>query len=304
MKSISAILLIFIMMSASGCYSGISGKVVDNISGNALEDALVLVQWRKPVYESIEGISRKILLNTETLTDKEGKFSITSTPMNPFAYQPVMIIYKEGYIPWSNNAIFPSTDSVKHNEWNNNTVYRLEKYDSKYTYSQIKWFINSPIIGCDDRDMPLTKDKLDKLSSEIRRRENTLINLNFHAKIVDSETNEPIKGALIVASNRSNKFSNGTSDQDGNILITGDYPMLEHPPVIVVYKKGYFAQSSWGGYGSASLNRFGWQTGYVFKLIKSDNQPSWKSLDCCTGQLDDKSNQLLRDIITQEKNER
>jgi hypothetical protein len=303
MKSIYMILLIFIMMPSSGCYSGINGKVVDNITGNALEGALVLVQWRKPVYESIEGISRKILLNTETLTDKEGKFSIMNTFMNPFAYPPVMIIYKEGYIPWCNDAIFPSTDSVNKNEWKNNAVHRLDKYDSKYTYSEIKWFIESPIIGYDDRQMPLTKDRLDKLSAEIRRRENTLIHMDFHGKIVDSETNKPINGALIVASDRRNKFSNGTSDQDGNIIIAGDYPMLEHPPSIVVYKKGYIVQSSWG-YGSDSLHPFKWQTGYLFRLKKCDIQSSWNSLNDLIGQLDEKSNQLLRNIITQEKNER
>jgi hypothetical protein len=142
-----------------------------------------------------------------------------------------------------------------------------------------------------------------RLSSVQRQRANTLVPLYFKGKIVDAETNEPIEGAIIIASDRYNKSSHGASDIAGNITITGDYPMLESPPVIVVYKKGYIVQSSWDR-GGVSLHPFKWHTGYVFRLKRCDIQSSWDSLDWHIGQLDEKSNQLLRNLITRELSEK
>jgi hypothetical protein len=299
MKSIYTVLLLLILIISQGCYSGINGKVVDSITGKELEAALVFVQWRKPVYRSIEGISSEVILDTESLTDKNGEFSISKTPFNPFAYPPVMLIYKEGYIPWRNDSIFPISNRVKENEWNNNAIYKLNKLDSNYTFSEVEWFINSG-IKFDYNNMPSTKDKMNRLSSELRRRKGILVPLNFRGQIVDAETNHPIEGAIIFASDRYNKSSHGASDIDGSITITGDYPMLESPPVIVVYKKGYIVQSSWD-HGGNSLQRFKWPTGYVFRLKRCDIQSSWKYFELLIGQLDKNSNQLMRDKIEMEK---
>jgi hypothetical protein len=301
MKQLLSVLLTLVLLITTGCiYINISGKVVDSATGKPIEGAVVVAQWTK---EHGFGLTYHDLYKmTESLTDKEGVFSISGT-YDLFVEPVEMIIYKEGYIPWRNDSSFPSSDKTKGNEWVNNAIYRLDKYADKYTFGQIESFVNTGIMGYDENSMPFFTDKMRKLSSDIRRRENTLIALNFHGKIVDTETNEPIEGVIIVASDRHNKSSNGTSDQDGNIVITGDYPMLEHPPSIVVYKKGYIVQSSWG-YGSDSLHPFKWQTGYLFRLKKCDIQSSWNSLNDLIGQLDEKSNQLLRNIITREKNER
>jgi len=141
MRLLRAILLIFIIMVSSGCYRGINGKVVDNATGKPLEGALVVVQWTRPDIHSIEGLSVEVIMNTETLTDKEGGFVIRSTPINPFANPPDMIIYKEGYIPWRNDEIFPGGNKVKDHEWKNNKTYNLDVFTENFTTRQIEDFL-------------------------------------------------------------------------------------------------------------------------------------------------------------------
>jgi len=297
MKSLRVVIFIFIMMVSSGCYHGINGKVVDNATGKPLEGALVVVQWTRPDIHSIEGISSAVIMNTETLTDKNGKFVIRSTPYNPFANQPEMIIIKEGYIPWRNDEIFPGGNKEENKQWKNNETYKLDVFTEKYTYNQIDFFL---FLQSGGNALPMFEVLKNKLSSVQRQRANTLVPLDFKGKVVDAETNEPIEGALIFASDR-HKSSHGTSDKDGNITITGDYPMLENPPLIVVYKKGYIVKSSWD-HGSDSLQHFKWQTGYVFQLKKCDIQSCWRSLELPMSQLDKNSSQLLRYKIELEKN--
>jgi hypothetical protein len=146
MKSLRAVLFIFIIIVTSGCYRGINGKVVDNATGKPLEGALVLVQWTRPDIHSIEGISIEVIMNTETLTDKEGRFVISSTPLNPLANPPVMIIYKEGYLPWRNDAKFPSSNTIN-NQWISNVTYGLDIFTNQYTFNQIDSFLFLPSGG-------------------------------------------------------------------------------------------------------------------------------------------------------------
>lgn len=295
MKILLIISFVLIIHFISGCshYSGINGKVVDNATGKPLEGALVVVQWTRPDIHSIEGFSTAVIMNMETLTDKEGRFVIRSTPLNPFANQPEMIIIKEGYIPWRNDEIFPGGNKDKDKKWMNNETYKLDVFTEKHTYDQIDSFL---FLQSGGNEIPMFEALKNRLSSVQRQRANTFVPLDFKGKIVDAETNEPIEDAIIFASDRHNKSSHGTSDIDGNITITGNYQMLEYPPVIVVYKKGYIVKSSWD-----SLQRFKWQSGYVFQLRKCDIQTSWKFLESLIGQLDNNSNQFLRDKIEMEK---
>lgn len=274
--------------------------MVDSASGKSIEGAVVVAQWTKLHGFGLTYHTQEKL--TETQTDKNGAFTLSG--INAwFVEPPEMIVYKEGYLPWRNDSVFPGGNKTKDNEWVNNAVYRLEKYEDKYTFGQIESFIDSGIMGYDQNSLPLFTEKMRKLSSERRKRQDTLININFHAKIIDAETNKPVDGVIVIASDRRNKYSHGVSDNKGIINISGDYPMLEYPPSIVVYKKGYIVQSSWD-FGGDSLHPFKWQTGYVFRLKKCDTQRSWNTLDRLIGQLDEKSNQFLRNIIAREKAEK
>lgn len=145
MKLLRAGLLIFVLMIASGCshYPDITGKVVDGATGKPIEGALVVAQWTKP--RGIPGMQyRNLHKITEALTDKEGAFSITGT----FGFNidpPLMLIYKEGYIPFRNDFIFPVKKKAEP-EWRNNVVYKLEVFSNKYTVSQLVGFTTSAFM--------------------------------------------------------------------------------------------------------------------------------------------------------------
>jgi hypothetical protein len=149
------------LLFLSGCLAGISGKVVDGVTGKPIEKALVVVQWTK---EFGFGLTYHELYKiVETETDNEGTFSISGAG-SPFVEPPLMIIYKEGYIPWRNDAIFPSLDNVKGNEWKNNMTYKLEIFTEKYTYGQLYSFLDYGIIGRGGRETPKISELMRKIS--------------------------------------------------------------------------------------------------------------------------------------------
>ena len=138
---------IFIVLSAlfllSGCYPTIKGKVVDGATGKPIEGALVVVQWTKErIFPEPVRTLYKII---ETQTDKEGNFTISGVN-DPFVKPPEMIIYKDGYVPWRNDAIFPSLNIVKKHEWNNNITYKLANFSNKYTYEELSAFFGLGIL--------------------------------------------------------------------------------------------------------------------------------------------------------------
>lgn len=162
MKLIFAVLLVIVGLVNSGCYSGIKGKVIDNVTGNPIDNALVVVQWTRPDIHSIEGWSIEVIKNYEVLTDKEGVFTIKDTPMNPFANPPKLIIYKEGYIPWANDSIFPGKMKSEH-EWKNNVTYKLDHFTNNFTARELDGFLRIVHGG---NELP----KFEALSDHVSRR--------------------------------------------------------------------------------------------------------------------------------------
>lgn len=165
MRSLRVVLLILISMVTSGCiYPGINGKVLDNATGKPIEGAVVVAQWTKThgfglTYHDLHKI-------TETLTDKEGKFSLSGT-FALFIDPPEMIICKEGYIPWRNDSIFPSLNTVKNHEWNHNMTYRLDVFTDKYTAGQLANFVNSGMtLGMGLSESKKFSDLANKLSGK------------------------------------------------------------------------------------------------------------------------------------------
>jgi len=145
MRKFLKLIVIASFLFMSGCYPGITGRVVDGMTGKPLEGALVLAQWTKT--HGLPGMRYRDLFKiTETLTDKEGRFSLIGTS-DSSVEPPEMIIYKEGYIPWRNDAIFPSSDIVKSNEWKDKITYKLDVLTDKYTYVQLYDFLDYRIIG-------------------------------------------------------------------------------------------------------------------------------------------------------------
>lgn len=104
-------------------YPDITGKVVDNETGQPIEGAVVVAQRTKP--RGMSGLlPHELHRIIETLTDKDGMFFLSGTS-GFLLERPIMIIYKDKYVPWRNDAVFPSSDIVKNQAWKNNQTYEL-----------------------------------------------------------------------------------------------------------------------------------------------------------------------------------
>lgn len=143
-------------------YPPIKGTVVDSDTGKPLEGALIVAQWTKK--HGFGLTYHELILITETLTDKDGKFAITKTPNDWILEPPEMIIYKEGYIPWRNDSIFPSSNIVKDHEWNNNVTYRLDVFTDKYTFRDLFRFLDSGMMGAGRKEVPIISDVMSNIS--------------------------------------------------------------------------------------------------------------------------------------------
>jgi hypothetical protein len=104
-------------------------------------------------------------------------------------------------------------------------------------------------------------------------------------KVIDAQTGEPIPNALCAVAgygmgySRSGSYSEFFSESDGNVMISGTFPMIIRPPSLFVFKKGYVAwnnNSIFPGYYSDRRKDFKWQDGYIFKLEKWNESYSHK----------------------------
>ena len=178
MCKLLSVLIIVLCFSSSGCYySGINGKVVDNTTGQPIEGAVVVAQWTKS--RGIPGMPihdpHKII---ETLTSKEGAFFLSGT-FGLLIDPPEMIIYKEGFIPWRNDMIFPGGRDrlAKDHEWKNNMTYKLDIFTNKYSLSQLYNFLDHGIIGGGAYETPIFSELMRKTSKlESAEIENKMIN--------------------------------------------------------------------------------------------------------------------------------
>lgn len=164
MKQVKFVAVIIIIMFISGCYSSIRGRVVDGVSGKPIENALVLVQWTKE--HGLGDTYRSLYKVVETLTDKDGNFVVDGV-YEPFVKPPQMLIYKEGYVPWRNDMVFPVLAFVKDNEWKNNVTYRLDYLTKGYTYDQISSFISHYIYHLVHTKAPIYDNIYDNLSNKM-----------------------------------------------------------------------------------------------------------------------------------------
>jgi hypothetical protein len=138
------LLIIAILFQLTGCYSGISGKVVDRVTGMPLEGAVVLAQWTKT--HGMPGLtSHSVYKIEETETDKEGMFSLSGV-YSPTVNRPVMVIYNRGYVPWRNDMTFEKMETYDKVIWQDNLTYKLERWKEEYSKMRLDDFID---IGID-----------------------------------------------------------------------------------------------------------------------------------------------------------
>lgn len=149
MRMLQICILVLLVTFTTGCshYSDITGRVVDSTTGKPIEGAIVVAQWTKT--RGIPGLQYHNLHKiVETLTDKEGKFSVSGT-FGFLVDPPIMLIYKDGYIPWRNDSIFSNKDTHRV-VWENNITYQLNHFSSEYTAIQLRDYLSSIIIGLGD----------------------------------------------------------------------------------------------------------------------------------------------------------
>lgn len=134
-----AIALLFL---TTGCYATITGTVIDAETGKPIEGTVVLAQWTATKGFGLTYHERYKVI--ETVTDKEGKF-IVSGVLNPFVDPPEVVIYKEGYVAWRNDFIFPDYKKREDFKWKNNYIFKLKPFKKGYSHSQHISFISTAL---------------------------------------------------------------------------------------------------------------------------------------------------------------
>ncbi|MFA7061456.1 MAG: carboxypeptidase-like regulatory domain-containing protein [Pedobacter sp.] len=168
MKTIRAIVIISTFFLLTGCYPGIRGKVVDGVSGNPLNGAVVLAQWTTT--GGLPGLSHHSVYKIEeTETDKDGMFSISGV-YNPFVNPPEMVVYKKGFVPWRNDKNFKDKKWTLYDDiiWKNNITYRLEQWRDEYSKEALSLFIGSGIIGSNFNITPKYSTIKSAISKEVQ----------------------------------------------------------------------------------------------------------------------------------------
>ena len=131
----------------TGCYEDITGTVVDADTGEPLEGAIVLVEWTKT--KGIPGLTyHEVYEVTIVITDKEGKATLAGL-INPLVGINIglssVAVYKKGYVGWSNRQIFPSYERRIDFKWQNNYVFKLEKFKPEYSHEKHCSFMQNAI---------------------------------------------------------------------------------------------------------------------------------------------------------------
>jgi len=152
MKFINPLVLIFMVVMSSSCYAEIIGKVADAETGQPVEGAIVLVQWTKT--KGMPGmIHHEVDKIVEVETDKEGRFSIAEK-YNPLINTADIVIYKDGYVAWRNDIIFPGWTKRKDFKLNVGIVIKLETFKEGFSRYDHCGFMNHGIIGANIEQTP------------------------------------------------------------------------------------------------------------------------------------------------------
>lgn len=143
MKTYYLVLIILLFFLTSGCYANMTGTVVDAETGKPIEGAVVLVEWTKTkgiglTYHEVEKIM-------EVATDKEGKFNVSGVS-NPFVDPPMIVVYKEGYIAWRNDYIFPGFKKRTDFKYKNEIKIKLDKFKEEYSHDEHHSFMGHGIM--------------------------------------------------------------------------------------------------------------------------------------------------------------
>ena len=146
------ILSLFLILLLPGCSGGITGTVIDVETGKPIEGAIVLVEWTMTKGIGLTHTdSYKVV---EKVTDKNGKFSVSGVS-NPFVDPPMIVVYKDGYIAWRNDYIFPGFKKRTDFIYKNGVILKLEKFKKEYSHKEHLYFIEHGIMAL--YELPVTE---------------------------------------------------------------------------------------------------------------------------------------------------
>ena len=147
-KNISffVVFLVFLLTSCTGEYAGdFSGTVIDAETGKPIEGAFVIVQWTE--IKGWPGLSHhKHYKTVDVETGKGGKFLVSGVKKLNID-DPKIIIFKEGYVAWRNDFIFPNWEMRKDFKYGKGVIVNLEHYKKEYSRSEHHSFMVHGITG-------------------------------------------------------------------------------------------------------------------------------------------------------------
>ena len=166
MKFITPCLAILLVLMVSSCNAEITGTVVDAETGRPIEGAVVLIQWTKT--KGMPGMTHHEVhkvIEMETL--RNGEFSVSEI-INPLVNNPEIVIYKESYVAWRNDIIFPSWQVRKDFKLSKDMVIKLEKFKASLSRYDHYGFLIHGIIGANNELTPkFSKTSNDELKKAL-----------------------------------------------------------------------------------------------------------------------------------------
>lgn len=130
MKVKYVFLTLFLLLVTSGCYTTITGKVVDAETGKPIEGAVVNVEWT--VTKGFGNTYKESYKVIEAVTDKDGKVTISGV-FNPFVDPPSVTFYKKGYVAWNNKFIFPNFQKRKDFTWSEGMQIKMDIFKKEFS---------------------------------------------------------------------------------------------------------------------------------------------------------------------------
>jgi hypothetical protein len=106
-RTIVCAVLFLQVLASTGCVESLKGQVLDAETGQPIQGAVVLGVWT--TVEGLPGLHHHELVAVdETETDNQGRYAL-ETPMSLRVDEEAVVVYKFGYVAWSNLFTFPTS---------------------------------------------------------------------------------------------------------------------------------------------------------------------------------------------------
>jgi hypothetical protein len=111
----------------------ITGQVVDADTGKPIEGAAVAIDWWEPLFGPPGLSATRDLEIAESVSDAQGYFRVPKYSLFGLGKQYRMAVYKQGYVLWSSEKIFPSYEKRRNFSLENGMMIPLEQFRKDYS---------------------------------------------------------------------------------------------------------------------------------------------------------------------------